>query len=266
MFQAILVSPDLPQALLRFIIPAVGAVLALAAALAGTCFVKLFGIVFLGRPRSPAAKSALETDRIGQAAMAILAALCLLSGLFAAPLAASLVNVTALLVGGALPDQGAGPAILSLTPFVSAQSSYNAPILLLFMAISSILTGWFIHVLATRRTRKAPAWDCGYPDDSPLTQPSASGFAQPIRRVFAGLILGTKESLSMAAPLDPAPSVFRLDLQDPFWHRFYAPVGKLVWRIADRLNILQYLTIRRYLGLTFSALILLLITVALWQA
>ena len=54
-FQAILISPELPQWLLKFLVPAIGAALALSAALAAACFVKAFGITFLGRARSPAA-------------------------------------------------------------------------------------------------------------------------------------------------------------------------------------------------------------------
>src|SRR5471030_937675 len=51
-FQAILQSPDLPEWGLKFLVPAVGALLALSAALAAACFVKAFGITFLGRPRT----------------------------------------------------------------------------------------------------------------------------------------------------------------------------------------------------------------------
>ncbi len=53
-FQAILLSPELPEWGLKILIPAVGALLALSAALAGACFVKAFGVTFLGRPRSKA--------------------------------------------------------------------------------------------------------------------------------------------------------------------------------------------------------------------
>ena len=52
-FQAILLHPDLPQWGLKLAIPADGALLALSAALAAACFVKAFGITFLGRPRTP---------------------------------------------------------------------------------------------------------------------------------------------------------------------------------------------------------------------
>jgi formate hydrogenlyase subunit 3/multisubunit Na+/H+ antiporter MnhD subunit len=78
-FQAMLQSPELPQWALKIMVPAVGALLALAAALAAACFVKAFGVTFLGRPRSPAAEAAHEVDRCSLTAMFILAALCLLA-------------------------------------------------------------------------------------------------------------------------------------------------------------------------------------------
>ena len=62
-FQAILLSPELPSWGLKFLVPAVGALLALSAALAAACFVKAFGVTFLGRPRTAAAARARETDR-----------------------------------------------------------------------------------------------------------------------------------------------------------------------------------------------------------
>ena len=47
-FQAILLSPELNSWVLKILAPAVGALLALSAALAAACFVKAFGITFLG--------------------------------------------------------------------------------------------------------------------------------------------------------------------------------------------------------------------------
>src|SRR4051794_36581073 len=48
-FQAILLSPQLPSWGLKLMVPGVGALLALAAALAAACFVRVYGIAFLGR-------------------------------------------------------------------------------------------------------------------------------------------------------------------------------------------------------------------------
>ena len=73
-FQAILLSPDLPQWDLKIMVPAAGALLALSAALAAACFVKAYGVSFLGRPRSEEAADAKEVDRFSLAAMLALAA------------------------------------------------------------------------------------------------------------------------------------------------------------------------------------------------
>src|ERR1700680_1043537 len=80
-FQAVLQSPDLPQWALKIMVPAVGAMLALAAALAGACLVKLFGVAFLAWARHVAAETANEVDRYSLSTMFILASLCLLAGI-----------------------------------------------------------------------------------------------------------------------------------------------------------------------------------------
>ena len=45
----------------------------------------------------------------------------------------------------------------------------------------------------------------------------------------------------------------------------YAPVAEAVRLAADRLNVLQFLTIRRYLSLVFVALVVLLLVIAIWR-
>ena len=129
-FQAILVSPQMPQWGLKFLIPAVGALLALSAALAAACFVKAFGVTFLGRPRTPAAEAAREVDRFSLAAMFVLAALCFLAGVlpgFVIDLLAPVVQRP-----GRRAHAGAGrPAWLSIVPIAESRSSYNGLIILL---------------------------------------------------------------------------------------------------------------------------------------
>src|SRR6185312_7444476 len=122
-FQAILVSPDLPQWGLKILIPGIGALLALAAALAAACFVKAFGVTFLGRPRSEAARNAKEVDRFSIAAMALLAILCLVAGVVPGLVVDGLSPVVASLVQARMPSQEAMPW-LSLIPIAASRSSY----------------------------------------------------------------------------------------------------------------------------------------------
>ena len=104
-FQAILLSPQLPSWGLKLIVPAVGALLALSAALAAACFVRAFGIVFLGRPRSYDAGAALETDTNSLAAMYALAATCLIVGILPGIFIDALAPVTQMLTGARMPVQ-----------------------------------------------------------------------------------------------------------------------------------------------------------------
>jgi len=262
-FQAILLSPQLSSWGLKLLVPAVGALLALSAALAAACFVKAFGVTFLGRPRTPAAERAQETDRFSRAAMFFLAALCLVAGILPGLFIDALARVVQAFVGARMPVQ-AGVEWLSIVPIAESRSSYNGLLVFLFMVISGTLMAFAIHRLASDRLRRAPAWDCGYPDPSPVTQYSASSFAQPIRRVFGTVVFRVREHGEMPPPGDTRPARLTVELHDRVWDALYAPVANAVGFAADRLNRLQFLTIRQFLSLVFASLVTLLLVLAIW--
>jgi hydrogenase-4 component B len=263
-FQAILLSPDMPQWTLKVMVPAIGGLLALAAALAGATFVKMFGITFLGRPRSNEAATAQEVDRFSLAAMALLALLCLITGIVPGFFMDAVAPITRQLTGGVLPLQASLPW-LTIIPAVASGSSYNGLLVFLFIAVSAMLAVWTIHRFASHAIRRAPAWDCGFPDASPLTQYSGSSFAQPIRRVFLARTSVTREEIAMPAPGDVRPARFTLVITDPVWTWLYQPFAGAVAFASLHLNHLQFLTIRRYLSLVFFSLVALLLVLAIWS-
>jgi hydrogenase-4 component B len=263
-FQAILVSPQLPHWGLKFMIPMVGALLALSAAFAGACFVKAFGLSFLGRPRTPAAENARETDAFSLLAMIILAILCVVAGVLPGFVIDALAPVVKAIISEVMPQQAIEPW-LSIVPIAESRSSYNGLIILAFLLMSGTLTAIVIHRLASRATRRSAIWDCGYPITSPQTQYTSSSFAQPIRRVFGTVIFRVQESVDMPRPGEMRVGHFRTRTLDPAWRFVYGPLVRFVSIAATRLNRLQFLTIRNYLSLVFSALILLLLVVAAWR-
>jgi len=262
-FQAILLSPQLPFWSLKLMVPAVGALLALSAALAAACFVRAFGITFLGRPRSDAATLAHETDTHSLAAMYVLTALCLIAGVLPGFFIDALAPVVQALTGGRMPVQ-TGVAWLSIVPVAESRSSYNGLLVFAFIALSGAIAALAIHRLASDRVRRAPTWDCGYPDASTGTQYSASSFAQPIRRVFGTLVFGARETGSMPPPGSTAPARLTVVVRDLIWDWLYAPVAAGIAFASDRVNTMQFLTIRSYLSLVFGALVLLLLVLAIW--
>ncbi len=263
-FQAILVGPGVPQWGLRFMIPTVGALLALSAALAAACFVKAYGVVFLGRPRTPQAETAQEVDRFSLAAMFILAALCFIAGVLPGLFIDMLSPVVADLVGARMPAQTFLPWA-SIVPIAQSRSSYNGLLILLFLAVSGTLAAMFIHRYATRATRRSDIWDCGYPDPTPAAQYTSSSFAMPIRRVFGSTVFMVREKVDMPRPGESRASHFHVKVLDPAWHYLYGPSVRAVMRVAVALNQLQFLTIRSYLSLVFATLVLLLLVVAAWR-
>jgi formate hydrogenlyase subunit 3/multisubunit Na+/H+ antiporter MnhD subunit len=262
-FQAILVSPRLAEWGLKVMVPAVGALLALSAALAAACFVKAFGVTFLGRPRSAAAETAHETDRFSLAAMAAFAVLCLLAGIFPGFVIDGLAPVVQGLVGGRMPAQ-ASERWLSIVPIAEGRSSYNGLLIFLFIAISASAAAVAIHRFASHAVRRGAPWDCGHPDPSPATQYTAGSFAQPIRRVFGTTVFLAREEVMMPPPGDARAAQFHVRLRDLVWDGLYAPVAEAVNGAADRFNRFQFLTIRRYLSLVFLLLVLLLLALSIW--
>jgi hypothetical protein len=69
----------------------------------------------------------------------------------------------------------------------------------------------------------------------------------------------------MPPPGDNAPARIEVESHDMIWDWLYLPVAAAVIYFSDRLNPLQFQTIRRYLGLVFGALVLLLVVLVLTQ-
>jgi formate hydrogenlyase subunit 3/multisubunit Na+/H+ antiporter MnhD subunit len=263
-FQAILLRPELPQWGLKLMIPVDGGLLALTAALAAACFVRMHGITFLGRPRRPEARTAHEADAWSIAAMSIFSALCLLLGLFPGAVVDALAPVTTSLLGGQMPVQSSD-RWLSLIPVSAARSSYNGLLVFLFVTASTLIVVFVVHRFASNAKRRAPAWDCGFPDPRPETQYTAESFEQPIRRVFGPLVFQTREVVDMPPPGSMRAAHLTRYSRDLVWDELYKPIAWAVGAAADWMNVLQFLTIRRYLGFVFVALVLLLLALALWQ-
>ena len=263
MFQAVLVSPQLPQWGLKFFVPAVGAMMALAAALAAACFVRMYGVAFLGRPRSQVARDAIETDWWSLAAMDLLALLCLLAGIFPGLLIDALAPVTTQLASAHMPSQ-TSESWQSLVPISESRSSYNGLLVFIFISVSATLAAFAIHRLATRSLRRGPAWDCGYPDPSPLTQYTAASFGQPIRRVFGTTVFRASEHVDMPAPGQTRAAVYEARVHDVIWETLYLPIAWTVDVLSKLFNKAQFLSIRLFLSLVFVALVVLLLGLAIW--
>jgi formate hydrogenlyase subunit 3/multisubunit Na+/H+ antiporter MnhD subunit len=262
-FQAVFASSALHDNLPRLIVPLMGAVLALAAALAAVAFVRAFGLAFLGRPRSEAAAKAVEPGGAMLAGLACLAGGCLFLGVFPV-VALSLAESAAHgVVGVALPGGAVG--WIFLTPLGGSGAAYAGFVVFIVLLALALGARLLLGRLWPERRRRAAAWDCGFPDASPATQYTASSFSQPLRRVFGTSFFLARESVDMPPPGDSRPARLEVRMIDPAWDWGVEPIRRAIEAMTLRLNALQFLSIRRYLSLMFGALVTLLLIVAATQ-
>jgi hypothetical protein len=69
----------------------------------------------------------------------------------------------------------------------------------------------------------------------------------------------------MPPPGATRPARLIVELRDLIWDVAYAPIAAFIEQATERLNVLQFLTIRRYLTLVFAVLVSLLLVLAIWS-
>jgi hydrogenase-4 component B len=168
--------------------PAVLAVpaLAMTGALAVACFVKLFGVTFLGAPRRRFPTPPTEARNTMLLPMAGLLLCCLAIGLAApwtvVPLLQRAVAACLGSVPGATAPAGSPPSLLlgSLAPV--GWISLGATLLL---AISGGCYLWQNSFRTTEQEKRPPTWGCGYRAGTARMQYTAVSFAEMLVDLFA---------------------------------------------------------------------------------
>lgn len=266
-FQTALQVDVLDNAVLRSLIPVSAAALALTAALAAACFIKVFGLIFLGLPRSEAAANAVEVQERGMLiGPAILASLCFLIGIFPDVIIRLLNTVAFQVLGQTMPNDSS-MTWLWLAPVSAQKASYSAPFVLVGAALAGLFTFWYLRRNPeTKNMRRGNTWDCGFGGLGPSMQYSSSAFTMPFRRIFSQVWLlqedvhkDTRGGLNQ----DVAAVHYQLKVEDHCWPRLYLPLADLVNLLSKKVSLIQTGNIRTYLGYSFATLILLLWMVSL---
>lgn len=258
-FQVALQAPALESGVLRALIPVTAAMLALAAALAAATFVKAFGVAFLGVARSRHAAHAREVDIGMRAAMALLAALCVLFGILPSPVIDAIDAVPQMLLS-ATPLAATAQGWLWLTPISPRIASYSAPLLL----AGIVVVGGLVYLLLRVRKhniRQGYPWDCGFGSLNARMQYTGTAFSMPVQRVFApawDLKEEIEEKPDARQPLRTESIRHQLQANDRSWSRLYEPIARLVLAGARRIGQLQTGSLHTYLAYSFFTLLLLL--------
>ena len=256
-FQAALQTPHLESGVLRAMIPFSAALLAFTSALSASCFVKVYGIAFLGQSRTRHVRRARESSWGMNTAQAILAAACLLLGIFPSHVVMVIERVPQSLLGKGLPSAYAEGWIW-LTPISAETASYAAPLVLISIIAVFGLSYILLHVKHDN-WRLSPPWDCGFGPLSNRMQYTSTAFAQPLRRIFSPLWqVEEKIEETQNATLQRTHLYYQLQLFDRSWAALYQPIAQGVMIVARRVAYIQTGNIRTYLAYSFFTLLILL--------
>ena len=261
-FQTALQAPLLEHGVMRSLVPLFAATLALAGALTAMCFVKVYGIAFLGQPRearhaTPAPGGGHDAGALERIGMAWLAAGCFVLGLLPGTFVQMLDRVSVSLSGGGLPAEALESSWLWLVPTAAEQASYSPVIFLSVIVAATLLAFLLVRGLYHGRVRYSDPWDCGYPERSSRMQDTADAFGQPIRHVFGPLYLMKRH---LPAADDPAPR-YSIKIEDRHWYLLYLPIARLAEFVSSKVGLLQRGRISIYLLYSFLTLIALLVFV-----
>jgi len=265
-FQALLGGAAIPRSEVAVLMPVAVALLALTSGLAAACFVKAFGITFLGMPRSGEADRAREVPLAMQCGMAVLALACVALGLGAFAMVPAL--------GAVLAGQSGMPPVavafsLRLPLEVPGAVGRMSPTFLLLglvLLLAAVPLGLRLFG-AARGLRVSDTWGCGRIAQTPRMQYTATAFAEPLRRVFAELYRPS-EDLSIDFHPDSRYFVQSIEYRTrilPWFERYlYEPVIAWVKVWAARARAVQSGSVHAYLSYLVAALVALLGLLMVW--
>jgi hydrogenase-4 component B len=242
-FRSFLAGSALTNTKAQIVLPLMVGVLALIGGLAAACFVKVFGVAFLGRPRSTEAEHAVEVPVSMRSEMTLLAAACLLIGILPGFLLRPLVSLVQVIIPGA----GVPEETLSITRIIP----WTALIILGMCATTALFK---------REKRMVRTWACGLPRLTSRMQYTSTVFSKPIRFVFSAVYRPDRkvERLPADQPYFPVSISYRSMRTTSYEKTLYRPFVELIVSLAHQLRRLQTGNIQVYLLYIFLSLVSLL--------
>jgi hydrogenase-4 component B len=220
--------------------------LALIGALALACFAKVGGAVFLGHPRTAAARDGREVGAGLLVPMFGLALACIAIG--AAPV---LAVAPALRVGAAIGGIG--------DHFAAAEALGPALTRISLLAVGLVVLtglGWWLRglVLARRPLARTETWGCGYARPDARTQYTAASFAAPLITAY-GAVAGVRVARE--------PGRFHTHPREVVLDHVAVPLWAKVRALANKLRPIQHGRLWAYVLYLLGTLLVLLLYLAL---
>jgi formate hydrogenlyase subunit 3/multisubunit Na+/H+ antiporter MnhD subunit len=262
MYQSIFSGFVLGQAGVNILLIITAAALAMAAALSAGSMIKLFGISFLGRPRTAHAETAVEVPKVMNAAIGVLALLSLVFGLFPRIPLLLVDRILQSLQGVSLGGKLSGNLLLVSFPVEINQNAIS-PALAAVLGAALVLGALLcLRVVGGKYIQRVyGTWDCGFKALTPRMQYSGRAFSKPIKIVFRIFIKSTRE-LKMVGEdqYHPESIEYSVKTESTLEKYIYVPFTKGVSALSEKLKfMIQTGSVHAYLMYIFIAVLILML-------
>lgn len=227
-------------------------ILAMTGALAVACFVKVFGIAYLGEARTARAAEAHEAPLPMLVPMAMLALGCVAIGLapsLVAPLLDSAISPWAPEIAARV------PRLATLVPMwplsLAAMLCWGA------CAVGLV---WLVRKMRRGSHREVGTWDCGFASPTPRMQYTASSFAQMLVDQFSWALRPRRRRSGPTGPF-PESAEFESHVPDPVLTSVALPAASAVERALLHVRWLQRGRVQMYILYVLIAVAALLLWV-----
>jgi hydrogenase-4 component B len=222
--------------------------LAIIGGLALACFTKVVGVVFQGEPRSAVAENVDEKGLTMLIPMLVLAAACIVIGVFPTFFLAMAVQAVASL--------GLGYGGIPLGPFFELTGNITRTAALIFAVFLLILA---LRTLLYRgkTVTRAGTWGCGFTRPTVKMQYTGSSYAASILEFFRPLAPLTEDHAPVRQRF-PQKSHYHSHVSDIAELHMDKVVVRPVLALFDKLRWLQHGDIHLYIGYILLAIVVLL--------
>ena len=224
--------------------------LAVIGGLASGCFTKVVGVVFLGEPRSEAARKAAEAGFTIRSAMTILAILCLLIGVWPEPFILLMVQC----LRDIAPLAAISPEIFGTIPGKLA--------LMARLLLSLCLLVYLLRQFASRNktVRTGATWGCGFTQPTARMQYTATSYARSMVEFHRPFVTIQTQHPEIEA-IFPGDTIHESKVADVAEIGFNQILTRPLLWAAKKLHWIQHGRIQLYIAYIILTIVVLLFTV-----
>ncbi|QDR82522.1 hydrogenase 4 subunit B [Sporomusa termitida] len=244
------------------------ALLGLTGALAAACFVKAFGVTFLAKPRSLQAEQAVEVPGLMLTGMGALALICVAAGVWPQWMVGMLQTVVAGHAGVSMDglfQTSQWYAVGFQVQPGSAAGLITMPVVAILIVIGLIAAYALARAAGNPKAVAGETWTCGI-NPTARMEYTATGFAEPIRRVF-GDILRPVTQISADQACNPYHGV-KMSLDVHIRHLIneymYSPLANGVLFVANSCKRIQAGSLQLYIGYIMVVTVVVMIIGTRW--